>query len=58
MLTKVESVVHSTAHFQMQKPLGIFTTDVLGGIFFFFFNGECSEVFLRLTLFSPFFCQH
>lgn len=29
MLTKVQSVVHSTAHFQMQKPLGILTTDVL-----------------------------
>lgn len=52
MLKKVQSVIHSTAHFQMQKPLGVITEDVL-----VFLNVECSEVFLRLTLCSAFFCQ-
>lgn len=53
MLTKVHSVVHSPAHFQVQEPLGIFLTDMFG----VFLNGECSEVFLGLPLCSLFFCQ-
>lgn len=51
MLTKVQSVLNSTAHFQTQKPLSIITADVL-----VFLNVECSEVFLRLTLCSACFC--
>ena len=51
MLTKVQSVLSSTAHFQTQKPLSIITADVLA-----FLNVECSEVFLRLTLCSACFC--
>lgn len=51
MLTKVQSVLNSTAHFQTQKTLGMITADVLAVL-----NVECSEGFLRLTLCLAFFC--
>lgn len=51
MLTKVQSVLNATAHFQIHKPHSIVTADVLA-----FLNAECSEVFLRLVLCSAFFC--
>lgn len=50
MLTKVQGVLSSAAHFQTQK-LSIVTANVRA-----FLKVECSEVILRLTLCSAFFC--